>query len=67
MSNLNILMRIVNAFLPNHPISYAGDYYKNDCYVNILTAGCFLLLIDANNVPADRLFPIFLILLGEFY
>jgi hypothetical protein len=37
MSNLNIFMRIINAFLPNIPITYADGDYKNDCYVNTLT------------------------------
>jgi hypothetical protein len=34
MSNLNIFMRITNAFLPNLPITYASGDYKNDCFVH---------------------------------
>jgi hypothetical protein len=34
MSNLSIFMRIINAFLPNLPITYSGGDYKNDCFVH---------------------------------
>jgi hypothetical protein len=32
-------MRIINAFLPNLPITYAGDDYKNDYFIHYLTSG----------------------------
>jgi hypothetical protein len=38
VSNLCIFMRITNVFLPNFPITYAGEDYKNDCFVHNLTS-----------------------------
>jgi hypothetical protein len=37
MSNLNIFMRIANAFLPNFPIPYALGDYKNYGFSHNLT------------------------------
>jgi hypothetical protein len=44
-------MRITNAFLPNLPITYTGDDYKNDCFVHNLIFGGYIQLVDANLVP----------------
>jgi hypothetical protein len=66
-SNLNILLRIANAFLPNLPITYVGDDYKNDCFVHNLTSGGYIQLVDANLVPVDLLYPMRLSLLVKFY
>jgi hypothetical protein len=57
MSNLSIFMRITNAFFPDLPISYAGEYYKNDCFVHHLTSVSYIQLVDANLVPVDLLYP----------
>jgi hypothetical protein len=67
MSNLSIFMRITNAFLSNLPITYAGDDYKNDCFVHNLTSGGYIQLVDSNFVPVDLLYPMRLSLLVEFY
>jgi hypothetical protein len=56
-SNLNILMRIINAFLPNLPITHAGGDYKNNCYLHHLTSGCYIQLVNAHLVPVDLLYP----------
>jgi hypothetical protein len=60
-------MRITNSFLPNLPITYTGGDYKNDCFVNNLTSGGYIQLVDANLVPVDLLYPMRLRLLVEFY
>jgi hypothetical protein len=66
MSNLNIFMRITNAFLPNLLITYADGDYKNNCFVHNLTSGGYIQLADANFVPVDLLYPMRLSLLVEF-
>jgi hypothetical protein len=60
-------MRIINAFLPNLPITYSGGDYKNDCYVHNLTSGGYIQLVDANLVMVGLLYPMRLSLLVEFY
>jgi hypothetical protein len=67
MSNLSIFMRIINAFLPNLPITYAGGDYKNVCFVHNLTSGGYIQLVDANLVLVDILYPMRVSLLVEFY
>jgi hypothetical protein len=67
MSNLNIFMRIINAFLPNLHITYAGGDYKNDCSVNDLPSGSYIQLVEANLVSIDLLYSMCLSLLVEFY
>jgi hypothetical protein len=66
-SNLNIFMRITNAFLPNLPITYTSGDYKNHCFVHNLRSGGYIQLVDANLVPVDLLYPMRLSLLVEFY
>jgi hypothetical protein len=60
-------MRITNAFLPNIPITYAGDDYKNDYFVHNLTSGGYIKFGGANLVPVDLLYPMRLSLLVDFY
>jgi hypothetical protein len=67
MSNINIFMRIIHAFLPNLLITYADGYYKNDCYITALNSSDYIELIDANLHPIDLLYPLKLSLLVEFY
>jgi hypothetical protein len=67
MSNLNIFMRITNAFLLNLPITYAGGDYKNDCFVHNLTSRDYIQFVDANLVSVDLLYSMRLSLSVEFY
>jgi hypothetical protein len=55
MANINIFMRITNAFLLNLPITYVGSDYKNDCYTSALTSGDYIELAAANLHPIDLL------------
>jgi hypothetical protein len=48
MSNLNIFMRIINALIPNLPISYERWDYKNECYTSALTSRGNIELVHAN-------------------
>jgi hypothetical protein len=66
MSNLRIIMRITNAFLPNLPITYAGVDYKNDYYVHNLSSRRYIQLLDSNLVPIDLYYHMHLSLLVEF-
>jgi hypothetical protein len=65
--NQNIFMRITITFLPNLPITYTGNDYKNDCYTSALSSGGYLELVDSNLHPVDLLYPLRLNLLIEFY
>jgi hypothetical protein len=55
MSNINIFVRITNAFFLNLPISYAGDDFMNDCYVSSLSSSSHIELFYANLQSVDRL------------
>jgi hypothetical protein len=67
MSDINIYLRIINPFLPNLPIIYAGGDIKNDCDISELISGRYIELVDANLHPMDLLYPLTLSLLVEFY
>jgi hypothetical protein len=66
MNNINIFMRIANAFLPNLPITSAGGEYKNDSYTSALTSNGYIEVVDTNLRPIDLLYPFRLSLLIEF-
>jgi hypothetical protein len=67
MNNINIFMRITNAFLPNLPITYADGDYKNDYHRPAMASGGYIELVDANRHPIDLLYPLTLSLLVELY
>jgi hypothetical protein len=66
-SNINIFMSITNAFLPNLPITYFDEDYKNDCYTSALISGNYIELVEVNLCQIDLLYPLRLSLLSEFY